>query len=514
MDPKDPITLISCPEKYIIGPKHAKSLFEPIWVKNPHIRQPLVKLSLLFEVLVQGNNSMWNEYLNTLPNIQEINLPTSWDSNELEWLKGTNLYGHVSVRNHQWQLEYNELKTCIDDFDWDLFSYEKYKWASSVFLSRAFPARVIYTEKDYGSDILNLSMLIPVLDSLNHKPQTSVYWTAKSDIFTFSIGYSVEENSEIFNNYGPKGNEELLMGYGFCIETHSFDLVTVKLNLPPVEGLVQELSRHEIEVSEGAVVSHLSLNTPLSIDLLKLFVILSRFEQNEEVSLEFSRSEKLKGVDALQRALSQKLDIAKNGEVFLTESQKNLMNTTSLSRYNYANIYRNGQKIILEKSLDACKNLHTDLLDNPRIRIEIDNLIKDVTYDTILREIFQEDDCFEDDDNAEMAVVFILAVEYLKKNASEINKELVSLWPIIDEKKFVDSDAYLEFEELKEWFSINRELDEDDTEGFREIYEIITSELWTPKILAESKKVVAKYGYWSTQGPSLQGAGDRFILLS
>lgn len=40
-------------------------------------------------------------------------------------------------------------------------------------------------------------------------------------------------DEQVFNNYGPKPNEELLLGYGFTTPHNQADLAVLKLSLPP-----------------------------------------------------------------------------------------------------------------------------------------------------------------------------------------------------------------------------------------------------------------------------------------
>jgi hypothetical protein len=51
-------------------------------------------------------------------------------------------------------------------------------------------------------------ILIPVMDMLNHRPNHPVTWLRSSNSITFVAETDYRGDSEVFNNYGAKGNEE------------------------------------------------------------------------------------------------------------------------------------------------------------------------------------------------------------------------------------------------------------------------------------------------------------------
>lgn len=496
-----PTLLISCPEKFLIGPGLAFKLFGNVWEENPHIRQPLIKLAFLYEVFIQGSKSVWETYFGILPDIDEINMPTAWTEKELDWLKGSNLYGNVETRKMQWDLELDDLKAYVEDFDWKAISTENYYWASSIFLSRAFPARVIYDSDEYHSEELNLSMLIPVLDSLNHKPETSVFWKANTKKFEFSVGYNVDVGQEIFNNYGPKGNEEFLTAYGFCLDTHMYDLVTLRLLLPPVEGISEAALKYGLEINEGYIVTHLSQDAPLNIKLLNLFTLLSR--KSEELNgvvfknSAFSRVDKMKGCQSLTSALEQKYEKLEQEKLCLSEEEQASLNPLSKKRYQCAQIYKAGQEQILKKSLISCDQLLQDLVAEAEVRISMLDFFKDEEYDVILREalgLSSEEDLFGDEGNGDMSVVIISVLEKLKGKDSKINLELENVWIHMDENEYNELSNPEEYQELFNWcdFENLKKLD-------IKLAKYLESKDLTPKLLAEAKHSIAANGFWRSE---------------
>ncbi|KAJ2221545.1 hypothetical protein EV180_004618 [Coemansia sp. RSA 518] len=65
---------------------------------------------------------------------------------------------------------------------------------------------------------------------MNHRPLTRVSWITNDATIGFQAGAVIEAQSEMVNNYGAKSNEELLLGYGFCIPGNPLSCYHIKLN--------------------------------------------------------------------------------------------------------------------------------------------------------------------------------------------------------------------------------------------------------------------------------------------
>jgi hypothetical protein len=83
-------------------------------------------------------------------------------------------------------------------------------------------------------------ILFPVVDIFNHLFASKVSWTitapASKDYsgsaFSLALNHSIPRGSQVYNNYAPKGNEELLVGYGFCLLDNPCDQVAMRLTKP------------------------------------------------------------------------------------------------------------------------------------------------------------------------------------------------------------------------------------------------------------------------------------------
>ncbi len=131
-------------------------------------------------------------------------------------------------------------------------------WAITTFTSRSFSSRSIrpqsgkywaaYRSSPDGrrqavlldmshssAEDLHFPVLFPGLDAANHNPSAKVDWTFDPGRFSVALAEdeSVAAGDEVFNNYGPKSNGELLIGYGFCIQDNPHDTVAMTLKAPP-----------------------------------------------------------------------------------------------------------------------------------------------------------------------------------------------------------------------------------------------------------------------------------------
>jgi hypothetical protein len=83
---------------------------------------------------------------------------------------------------------------------------------------------------------VTIPILFPVVDILNHSVSAKVEWDFQShQSFTLKcLEYeSFQPGQELFNNYAPKQNDELLLGYGFCLEDNPIEQFALKLAFQP-----------------------------------------------------------------------------------------------------------------------------------------------------------------------------------------------------------------------------------------------------------------------------------------
>ena len=80
------------------------------------------------------------------------------------------------------------------------------------------------------------SIMIPYWDLLNHKFKSPINWLdvkyTKTAKIKMTIPVKINENDQVFNNYGPKSSHELLLSYGFIDNNNlEVDFVPFKIGI-------------------------------------------------------------------------------------------------------------------------------------------------------------------------------------------------------------------------------------------------------------------------------------------
>ncbi|ELU41168.1 SET domain-containing protein [Rhizoctonia solani AG-1 IA] len=112
---------------------------------------------------------------------------------------------------------------------------DHYLQAATHLSSRAFPSTILSNTPSNVSSKLSHAVLLPGIDSLNHKRAIPVSWVANvsepttSSTLDLLIHERVPAGMECFNNYGPKPNSELMLGYGFALPLNPDDTILLSL---------------------------------------------------------------------------------------------------------------------------------------------------------------------------------------------------------------------------------------------------------------------------------------------
>ncbi|KAL6234823.1 hypothetical protein BDW75DRAFT_156857 [Aspergillus navahoensis] len=197
-----------------------------------------VTIFFLIGQYLRGTESFWHPYIRTLPQPGTLTtLPYYEDEEDLEWLEGTSLMQarkqKVALLRGKYESSSSELRKSAFQ-DAERYSWDLYLWASTIFVSRAFSAKVLSgVIPELGMPEENISVLLPFIDILNHRPLAKVEWRAGHQHVDFVILEDVSAGEEIANNYGPRNNEQLMMNYGFCLANNPCDYRTVSLRAPP-----------------------------------------------------------------------------------------------------------------------------------------------------------------------------------------------------------------------------------------------------------------------------------------
>lgn len=105
-----------------------------------------------------------------------------------------------------------------DKFPKDEFTYERFKFSFNSVQARAFGRRIPWTA------------MVPFADCLNHSNVQTKYDYNIDNNQMFRLfptgGNLYGKGCEVFNSYGRRPNENLLMDYGFAILDNEWDEVS------------------------------------------------------------------------------------------------------------------------------------------------------------------------------------------------------------------------------------------------------------------------------------------------
>ena len=221
-----------------------------------------------------------------------------------------------------------------------------------MFTSRSFTSKIVtpgMTEE--------FSLLYPVIDIFNHRFGAKVVWGLDKGDFTLAITESARRGDQIFNNYAPKGNEELLMGYGFSQENNPCDEVTVRLGQPPKEVFAALREVFPVQFSSLEWTAESSTfylrgskhySGGFQHDLSCLRGIQPELFHTICAILSYSNGE-MNDDDIVDAAVSAILDRLRDKHTAILKWNSVLPVEPQNMRQAYAKIYRDGQITILEE---------------------------------------------------------------------------------------------------------------------------------------------------------------------
>lgn len=266
--------LVSIPFSLLIHPSYQKDIaqiraelqqYEAEWTAI--CQQTVLKLDLdllaIYYFLIgerqKGEQSFWFPYLALFP--ESVHSTVHWSELELQNIVHTNLYqGTLQVREFVRQVHLF-LQSRMDA----AITYDDVLWAYSVFSSRTAGVMVednFSNNQNYRFSFLEaVPCLVPFLDTLNHSLSAEVKYITCNANRQFQFQFqSSPQGKEVFNNYGPKSNEELLLTYGFILPNNPHNSYWIQMALPPddpdCESKMEMLKRmnfglrHHIKLNE------------------------------------------------------------------------------------------------------------------------------------------------------------------------------------------------------------------------------------------------------------------------
>ena len=155
----------------------------------------------------------------------------SWTAEELASLAGTDVGAAAMAAKDALAAEHERIQELLDPAY--RVGIEEMRWARGCYLSRRFPPRLLDAEApSTGAP----GVLLPFFDLLNHGKGTEIEWRGDGTSVAFAAGAAIAPNSEIFNNYGSKSDDELLVAHGFALENNEHDRFALKMTVASGDG--------------------------------------------------------------------------------------------------------------------------------------------------------------------------------------------------------------------------------------------------------------------------------------
>ena len=156
----------------------------------------------------------------------------SWTSKMLASLAGTDVGAAAMAAKDALVTEHERVQALLGP------AYEvplaEMRWARGCYLSRRFPPRLLDAD---APSVGAPGILLPFFDLLNHGKGTEIEWRGDGKSVAFAAGADgIEAQAEIFNNYGSKANDELLLAHGFALENNEHDRVALKMTVASGDG--------------------------------------------------------------------------------------------------------------------------------------------------------------------------------------------------------------------------------------------------------------------------------------
>lgn len=344
----------------------------------------------LCEQKLLGEKSFWEPYISALPGENDMTTPWWFDNEDLMWLLGTNIHlstevekSGVEMRRAMWKEHWEtgvtvlkEAGANVEGFSWwvapscsgaltaNKKCRELYLWAATIFSSRSFTSLIFTSSLPETSGKESFALLYPMIDSFNHKFGAKVLWNMDKGDFELSTIEPAKAGQEVFNNYAPKGNEELLNGYGFCIPDNPCDEVALRIGKPPhqvIDVLREQFperfsspkwtddaamfflrgSDHYTSgyAHQGEETAHLRGMPPELLGTIRAILDFSYKEQGEAIAEEHLEPA---AVDAIVERLISKYQGIRQWDDRLPAEPSN-------DKQRFAKIYRDGQLIILQE---------------------------------------------------------------------------------------------------------------------------------------------------------------------
>ncbi|KAI0698478.1 SET domain-containing protein [Cytidiella melzeri] len=363
-------SVVTCPFSLAVTPQLAKEaligIFEGAGFLHKWSERQLVCTYICMHWILKGTPTSsglaHGPYIDVLPDSSQLCTSTTFTETELKAFRGTNLHGATIDRLRTWTTEWEEcirtLRTTPNTFLTSQYSWGNYQRAAIYLTSRAFPSTLLSENPSLISRPDSYPVLLPGVDSLNHARGQPVSWVVSHPPSTSSntepsislaIHTETPAGAEIFNNYGPKPNSELILGYGFSIPNNPDDTIVLKIG-GGSQGLRWEVGRDARGVE------------PVW-EAVKAAVKMQSEEGSDEDTQDDDLSEELWATETLTEMAEDLLNRLPTTELSSEEASKMRPEVLAMLEH-----YVEGQRNILHSVVNFARTKEQEVLNRARDR--------------------------------------------------------------------------------------------------------------------------------------------------
>lgn len=303
-----------------------ETIFPAPFLRRYEDSPDLLQTFFLMEQYLMGDKSWWTPYIETLPSLQDVNEAQYESEADIDWIRGTNLELAFASQKEKWERQFQEANELLVTLDWinakaGKYSQELYRWASTIFGSRSFTSQVLHGTRpaDLATRIgrhhsehnllkrlfaERFAVLLPLMDILNHKPAAQVEWQGEVDNVGLQVLEDYKTEEEVFNNYGPRDNEGLLMSYGFVLENNQFEHALISIAAHPGSPLETTRSWPKDERSNDSYNCYIfDVHHPIVEEAKFLERALFSYDLLDSISVMCANDRELQAMQQVQKTL-------------------------------------------------------------------------------------------------------------------------------------------------------------------------------------------------------------------
>ncbi|KDQ23340.1 hypothetical protein PLEOSDRAFT_1049306, partial [Pleurotus ostreatus PC15] len=266
--PKD-LNVITCPLSLVVTPELSRDALSSLGLNCVGLTEKQLICTYLSMHWVLDKTSQENSsssilphfrhgpYLSMMPDQSKLRTSLHFNPQELDALKGSNLYAATLDRLSDMQTDWTTCRAAVVAADASLagnFTSDLYLTASTYLASRAFPSSILSPNPTLVASPSSYPVLLPGIDTLNHARGQPVTWlvsypdqidaaSVRDPSVSLVLHASTQTGEELFNNYGPKPNSELILAYGFTLPDNPDDTIVLRIGGQGGTGKKWEIGR-------------------------------------------------------------------------------------------------------------------------------------------------------------------------------------------------------------------------------------------------------------------------------